>query len=255
MTTAVLKNRLLDITGRAFKESDYGARDIASFVKAYPDLLALDNSAIPPKVKLITTSVTENAKLPIASQGRIRPDLWRAVMDYRSGRSYYWDGKQAIANDSATLGPLPKFPTISSEEMDNWRRNFQETLPEKISLSEQEGEQLENWVTVRLPTNNLPLQARSLWNEHLNNRVVKLLREWFRDNSLLMPDDMVQQRTTSRSATPVGVAQLREFILRCVKNMTEDELKAINLPPSAVLRAYGGGEAGLRLGLGRQGGL
>ncbi|MGC0337915.1 hypothetical protein [Streptomyces sp. SLBN-8D4] len=258
MTTAVLKNRLLDITNRAFRESDYGVRDIAAFVKAYPDLLALDSSTIPPKVRLIDTSLTDNKKTPIASRGRIRPDLWRAVMDYRSGNNYHWDGKQAIAihpTAPSTDNPFPQIPTISSDEMDRWRRNFQESLAEKILLDEQESEQIENWVTRGLATNNLPLRTRSLWNEYLNNHVVKLLAEWFRDKSLPVPDDLMQQRTLSRSTTPGGVAQLREFILRCVGSMTEDELKTISLPPSAVLRAYGGGEAALRLGLRRQGEL
>ncbi|NEA62577.1 hypothetical protein [Streptomyces sp. SID12488] len=255
MTTAVLKNRLLDITNRAFKETDYGARDIAAFVKAYPDLLALDSSTIPPKVRLIDTSLTDSKNAPAAIRGRIRPDLWRATMDYRSGNIYHWDGKQAIAvhpTAPSTDSTLPEMPTISSEDMDQWRHNFQETLPEQILIDEQESEQVAIWAARGLATNNLPIRTRNIWNEYLNNRVVKLLAEWFRDNSLPVPEDLVQHRNPIRSNAPVGVAQLRELILRCVRNMTEEELKAISLPPSAVLRAYGGGEAGLRIGLTKQ---
>ncbi|MEU9571406.1 hypothetical protein AB0D62_16265 [Streptomyces massasporeus] len=255
MTTAVLKNRLLDATDRAFRESDYGTRNIAAFVKEYPDLLTLDNSTIPPKVRLIDASWPQDTKATVVNRGRIRPDLWRSIMDYRSDGEYRWNGSRAIllySPFSEEEKTLPTLPTISREEVAEWRVSFQEALRESQTLNDQELEQLQTWARDGLPTNKLPLAARSKWNEHLNKQVVERLASWFRENSLPVPDDLVQQRTAERKSDHIGTGQLREFILRCVRSMTEDELKAINLPPAAVLRAYGSGEAGLRDALGKQ---
>ncbi|MFC7875209.1 hypothetical protein ACFUS2_29255 [[Kitasatospora] papulosa] len=249
MTTAVLKNRLLNVTNRAFKENDYGAQNITEFIKEYPDLLALDDSTTPPSVTLLDTSAVSQRVGTNVSRGRIRPDLWRAVMDYRSGSSYLWDGEQAIPA-YPTLGhdneTLPRLPTISVSDMTAWRRSFQQRLPQDLTLDQEGIAGVENWVTRGLPTNELPLPARSLWNEFLNQQVVERLATWFRENMVPIPDDMVRNRVIRKNVPPVGVNQLRELILRCVRTMTEEELKAINLPPAAVLRAYGGGESGLQ---------
>ncbi|WP_432065076.1 hypothetical protein [Streptomyces sp. C10-9-1] len=251
MTTAVLKNRLLDLTGRAFKESDYGARNIADFVTSFPDLVTLDRSAIPPKVTLIDSS---RIKGPSLTRGRIRSDLWRAIIDYRSDSSYYWNGAQALPLDpefADTQGGNWKIPTISHGEMESWRQDFRENLPEVANLNDQELEQVETWESHTLPTTELPPLVRGLWNEYLNERVTKRLKEWFSENSLPLPENMLHRRSPHRDAAPVGVAQLRELILRTVRAMTETELRSMALPPAAVLRAFGGSESGIRAGLGR----
>ncbi|MFH9765873.1 hypothetical protein ACH4N4_14300 [Streptomyces microflavus] len=257
MTTAVLKNRLLDLTERAFNEADYGARTISELVEKFPDLVALNKDTKPPKVSLINISQLERGTPYPArvTRGRIRPDLWRAIIDYRSGSSYYWDGTQAVPMNTefAEERGLEKLPTLLREEMKSWRDNFRKNLPRLATLDTSEAEQVNNWVDQSLPTSELPIQARSLWNDSLNDQVVDRLRKWFRERSLPTPDGMTQQRPTHRDAPPVGVAQLRELILRCVRSMTEAELRTMALPPAAVLRAFGGAESGLRSGLGKQG--
>lgn len=255
MTTAVLKNRLLDLTERAFKESDYGVRNISEFVTSFPDLIALDKSTSPPKVVLIKTTLIKGQETP-ATRGKIRADLWRAIIDYRSGNSYYWDGVQAVPINqefAEMQGRFPKLPTIPREKMDTWRREFRESLSQLVPLNDQDIEQLEIWARQALPTTELPLQTRGLWNDDLNRRVADRLAGWFEEHSLPLPDNMVQRRLPGRETAPVAVAQLRELILRCVRTMTEAELRSMALPPAAVLRAFGGGQSGLRAGYGRQG--
>ncbi|MFP8960764.1 hypothetical protein ACLIYP_09395 [Streptomyces nanhaiensis] len=254
MTTAVLKNRLLDITDRAFRESDYGARSIADFIKIYPDMLALDFSAAPPKVRLIDGSRRKGTESPPAGRGRIRPDLWRSVMDYRSGEDYRWNGNQAVPARSPLSEEeeaLPSLPTVSSEELSGWRHSFREEVREEMTLDGDESEQVDVWVREGLPTSKLPISVRRPWNEYLNKKVVDRLSAWFQEKALQAPGDMVQHQTPGRGPARVGVGQLREFVLRCVRSMTEEELRAVSLPPAAVLRAYGGGGQGLRDALGR----
>ena len=52
MTVAVLKNRLLDLTERSFRESDYGASTFLEFVRSHDDILELDTTATPPLATL-----------------------------------------------------------------------------------------------------------------------------------------------------------------------------------------------------------
>lgn len=94
MTTAVLKNRLLSLTGRAFKESDYGAQTISELVRLLPDLLLFDQSTSPPTVRLLPSQMPVDP--PVVAEGtRIRRDLWNAVVDYRAPGRYVWDSAQA----------------------------------------------------------------------------------------------------------------------------------------------------------------
>ena len=94
MTTAVLKNRLLDLTGRDFDETDYGASSFMGFVSRYPDMLQVDDSVFPPIVELYGM---EADRLPSAGDEytptayHIRSDLWQAALDYSSGMQYVWD--------------------------------------------------------------------------------------------------------------------------------------------------------------------
>ena len=87
MTVAVLKNRLLDLTDRTFKESDYGSGTFWEFVKGNKDILILDETTTPPVAILKGVSPDDHA----SAQSRIRPDLWRAVLDFSSGDMYFWD--------------------------------------------------------------------------------------------------------------------------------------------------------------------
>jgi hypothetical protein len=240
MTIAVLKNRLLNLTDRSFQEKDYGARTIAEFVRRYPDLLLLDDSSFPPKVRLRTSDTTTTAPADV-HRSRIRPDLWKAIVDYQSGLTYIWDGEAARPADDLSADEAEQqrvLPTLSVEELDVWRREFLDNVEELIRDDSSAMEQARRWIDSRLGTPYLPASLRTPWNQELKRRVIDRLATWFAAQELPAPADLLQARPVGRSQ-PVGADTLRQLILRCVQVMTENELRQMNLPPSAVLRAYG----------------
>src|SRR5262245_29507279 len=90
MTVPVLKNRLLLVTEGTFRESDFGAVSFRDFLKRLPGgVVPLDESQNPAVVQLVTDEIPHRGEhRPFFP--RIRPDLWRAVLDYSSGRRYSW---------------------------------------------------------------------------------------------------------------------------------------------------------------------
>lgn len=241
MTVAVLKNRLLKISERSFNEADYGSRTMSEFVRNYPDILVFDDSTRPPRVSLRAGSVGVPTPVP-GDQNRIRPDLWSAIIDYQSGDIYVWDGLIARPVDtSSTAGEeesIPVLPTLTIREFDDWRRRFIERAAELTSDDPAATEQARRWVENRLGTRYLPASLRTPWNRDLKQLVVDRLVSWFGEQGISPPSDLLQTRPTTRRQV-VGADTLRQLVLRCVRVMTEDELRQLSLPPSAVLRAYG----------------
>ena len=110
MTTAVLKNRLLDLTGRRFNEAQYGATSFMEFVSHFPDILQADDSVFPPIVELYGGNADRKSSLGgDHTQGayHIRSDLWQAALDYSSGTTYVWDLDRKEARPGQDLDPNP----------------------------------------------------------------------------------------------------------------------------------------------------
>ena len=166
MTIAVLKNRMLK-RNRSFQERDYGARTIAEFVRRYPDLLLLDDSSVPPRVSLRTPS----ADIPTTTDvehSRIRPDLWKAVVDYQSGLTYIWDGEAARSTEDLSPEEAASqrvLPTLSVAELDTWRQEFRDNVNALIRDDPTAVEQTRRWIENRLGTRYLPASLRTLWNQ------------------------------------------------------------------------------------------
>ena len=88
MTSAVLKSRMLDITGNNFSEVDYGYSNFTEFLFAHADLISIDTSRLPPIVRFLEADSHADATGEENStefRGRIRRDLWMATLDYSSG--------------------------------------------------------------------------------------------------------------------------------------------------------------------------
>ena len=93
MTGAVLKNRLLDITDRAFDESDWGAASMRGLVEQLDDTVRFDKSLRPGQVVLldqidvgeqVDTATKERARN--SGDWSIRRDLRESVIDCVSGK-------------------------------------------------------------------------------------------------------------------------------------------------------------------------
>ncbi|ORV43085.1 OST-HTH/LOTUS domain-containing protein [Mycobacterium conspicuum] len=235
MTTAVLKNRILQATAREFDERDYGATSIIDAIRLIPDLVELDTTMRPPRVRLLSGDATDGTKdhpadsQPATSAGRVRPDLWDAVLDYSSPGAFVWDGSKAVRVEADEVGDRPQLPTISAEDMAGWRQAF---------ANQNADHQLNDWAQRGLGTFALPPELRRPWNHFIKSNVLNILSAWFDKQGLELPADTLTSSASKRpSSDHADAEELRRFLLRCVAVMKPSELKAVQIPASVAFRA------------------
>jgi hypothetical protein len=126
MTVPVLKNRLLDLTNREFSAASFGAGSMTELVGLLPELVDLDTSSKPPRVRLRDhTAMSASASVPHLRY-QIRRDLWNAIVDFGRGERYLWSEGAAVP-ESARRDPaedVKALPTLTREEELGWRADF-----------------------------------------------------------------------------------------------------------------------------------
>lgn len=236
MTTAVLKNRMLALTGREFRESDYGADTFAEFVARFGDVVSLDETVRPPIVWLTETARKEVASVDADSQTNrlwVRNDLWQAVIDRSGGKTYIWDSETLKARPGEATESNPIMPTIDEDVDRGWRSGFRDSL---VADSD-EIEQTLAWAENLLPPYHLPRHLTPRWHGFLTRQVHQRLVDWFQAEGVAPPPDFVSDVSERPRHVADDSEALRRLALRTVRAMTEEELSQLNLPLSAVLRA------------------
>jgi hypothetical protein len=227
MTTGVLKNRLLQLTSRKFSEGQFGASTFGELLLMIPDVVELDAAHKPPLVSLRMEGGAPSAAKAEVDTGRVRPDLWYAILDYSSDDVYIWNGAQAVPVADPEAGALV-MPTISENEMTLWRREF----------AEKSGEHLADWVEHGLGTYALPPHLRRTWSVTVKQKVIAILAAWFQQHDIPAPVDLLTQSPTSPSNRAVNEGEdLRRFVQRCIALMTIGELRSLQIPATVALRA------------------
>lgn len=261
MTSAVLKNRLLNLTQGQFTEHRYGSPTFIHLVRRVPDMLDVLNDS-PPFTLRIKVPLTEQGDVGRTTEGlpqpvsedtfttltgsdwrkaRIRDDLWHAIIDYGSGNAYVLDSdtgrtRPRTSDDS----DLPEAPTVSRDDVASWRREFIASL--ESPAKDRFADELEAWAQGRGRQSDLPRAVRGHWAEFVKTRVSHLLLAWFKALGQPPPTDMIQIAEGHRTSTPeaidevVQTRQLRDYIIRAVRMMTYEELAQIPLPASVLLR-------------------
>ena len=228
MDVGVLKNRILDLTDRSFRESDYGVPTFLGFVRNHSDILELDETGWPPAVTLKGVH-EESESASESAPTQVRPDLWRAVMDFAGETPYLWDGDEGVAKpagDGATGGLT--MPTITLEQFTKWKKAFADNVD-----GTENDDLFKDWVEKLRPTKLLAARVRHRWNDYLKKEVEKHLRAWFQEQKLPLPPDLVETKEgTVRSPDD----ELRRRLISCVRSMTKDELERVQIPSSALLR-------------------
>ena len=240
MTTAVLKNRLLNLTGNAFNEADYGAANFTVFLSERNDLVDIDRSRTPPLVKLREAHLGDIAlgdTEPVSILQRVRSDLWRAVLDYSSGTEYVWDKTEGQARASQPADENPILPSVTRTVHQQWREEFLNTVGTSASITSEQEQQAIAWAQQQLPTSHLPVPLIPQWNRFLRDNVHQLLLNWFQESGLEPPSDLVTSVVERRTRRTPEAEALRRLVLRVVGEMTEHELASLNLPSRAVLKA------------------
>lgn len=111
------------------------------------------------------------------AQGLIRPDLWTAITDYRSGRRYVWDDHRGVARSANGRDPCPTIPTVSREEMSTWRTEFLSN--NSSGLDKTKIEAANRWKRDGLPVTSLPAELQPRWRREITKKVRQRLREFF----------------------------------------------------------------------------
>jgi OST-HTH/LOTUS domain len=233
MTSAVLKNRLLDMTERRFDERRYGYDRFSDLLRALQDVLSVDWERKPPSVSL--RSETSEAEVG----ARLKRDLWQAVMDYSSGLEYVWDTNTGRARPrQQEERDLPALPTISREELAAWRREFAKSLAQ-VGPQQEINDRIRHWAEAGLSTSALPREVRGEWNRTLRERAAARLRSWFQDQHLAIPPGfiVVGSGPMTTDLADDSLEAEREFVLTAIEAMSADELRGLLLPARAAFRA------------------
>lgn len=231
MTIPVLKNRILQISERKFREADYGARSFREFLRNASDVIEVQETPLPGQATLRSAIMTESLAEPKSSQPDIRPDLWEATLDFTSQNRYIWDVAEGRARAALADEQGLQLPTITADELDGWRMEFSE---QQGSADEPTLKQLERWRESRLPTLALPPACRGLWNKYLKDHVRQRLEKWAEENQLGgIPTGQI---STGKAAPDGEVQKLRDFVIRCVQQMPKAELEELRISPTSVMR-------------------
>lgn len=237
MTVPVLKNRLLDLTAREFSEASFGVGSMSELIGLLPELVDLDTSAKPPRVRLRDRGAhSASASVP-HSRYQIRRDLWNAVVDFGRGERYVWSGGSAVpeSDHQVPTEEARVLPTLGREEEMTWRANFLGRVAPQIDESDRE--RVYAWLERQLSTRVLPAEVQGQWSDYLKARVLDRLRQWFRAQEIPEPADLVSIGAP-RTPEPVNGAaleELRALVVQCVSNMTWEELSDLRLPARALL--------------------
>lgn len=238
MQGCVLKNRLLNQTDRSFDERDYGAENFSVLLEQIDDLVEVDHSVTPYMVELRESLRSriepgESADATERTQ-RIRADLWHAIVDYSSGRSWAWDRSRGLAVDARSADMTANelwMPTLDESDLREWRAKFAESTSER--MSETELDDLDTWVRTGLGTDALPRRLRGPWNGWKKREVHKRLLAFFKEHEIEPPTNVFE----SHESRPSPV-ELRFYISKCIALMNDDELRELRIPADVAMRAH-----------------
>ncbi|MGA5310455.1 hypothetical protein [Micromonospora taraxaci] len=264
MTSAVLKNRLLNLTDRQFSEGRYGSPSFIHLVRRVPESLDVVDTDPPFRVRIkepalrssepgslaVSLAEPESHLEPQAAHGernwrrtRVRDDLWRAIIDYDSGSVYVLD-PQGVARPREVTDPdLPELPTATPGDLASWRRDFVESA--SVAYGQEALKGVNAWAESSGRQTDLPRFLRGQWAEFLKKSVVRRLQNWYQERGEEVPADLLLDAHT-RNLPPaeaiedvVRTRQLRDLIIRAVQTMNFEELSSIPLPAVVLLRLSG----------------
>ncbi|MGH7869496.1 MAG: hypothetical protein ACREP9_18150, partial [Candidatus Dormibacteraceae bacterium] len=236
MLAGVLKNRILQLSSREFREESFNEEHFLGVLAHYPHLISVESSHRPPLVELapeFRRSVEDDVSTRQVTHtaGRIRRDLWDAVLDYRRNETWVWD------EDAKVAMPIPdpsasslRMPTVDDEKVRRWREEFATIVAENFSTTSQD--ELADWI------NNgrailLPPYLKRDWSSFIKSKVRAQISDWAKTNGIFLADLYEGIAPTARESE---VVQLRALLTRAINSMSLEELHQLQIPITVVLR-------------------
>lgn len=242
MRTAVLKNRLLDVTDRKFDEREFGVDRFSAFVELLSDTLTTDRSSTP-----VLAILADDARAELEGEGeprplisrrtfRVRSDLWNSVLDYSSAPAWRWNFESAVAEpvrDLTRVDPEAILPTIDRGKLVELRSRFVTEHADELGPGASETASL--WATELRGSDVLPPELRRRWFDLLKRYVFDVLTAWFSEHGVSMPVDAAAASPRDHVLAD-DLSGLRALASRCIEVMTVEELKNLNIPIQVVQR-------------------
>jgi len=236
MLAGVLKNRILQLSGREFREENFNEESFLGVLRHFPHLISVDSSHRPPVVELapeFRRSVEDDASARQLTQsaGRIRRDLWDAVLDYRRPETWVWDDEAQVARPVPDpIPPVIRMPTADDGVVHQWREEFVSHHEGALSPASQGN--LAEWISKGRAT-LLPPALKREWSAFIKSKVLYQISQWANENGVSLRDLHEGAAPTSRESE---VVQLRALLTRVINSMTLEELHQLHIPISVVLR-------------------
>lgn len=245
MSVAVLKNRLLNLSSGGFDEKRFGAKNFTSFVQTHlGDVVQLHDNSQPARVELLAQDKSKESRAgtshAVVERREVRPDLWKAAFDFSTGTTYGWDEAQALARAVEPGEDLPVLPTLTAEELAQWREEFAAKASTSLQSDAERGE-LSKWKMGSGSIGQLPKPLRKPWVQEMMKRVESRLLRWFNAQGLQAPVIISGGQGAVEHSAPEGTTvesteSLRSFVLACVKAMHHEELAALAIPAGILMR-------------------
>lgn len=239
MSTAVLKNRISQGLGRPFSEREYGYSRILDLALDFSSLLEVDVTQRPPALHLVAATTEAQA---LDESVSVRPDLWKAVIDFRGRQPYFLHQGRAVPASELTGEPdvHQALPTITEQDFWQWRQEFASAVVPKTEQGGPPGQmatKVASWLSEGRGTVGLPVPLRGRWNLHLKTKVRDRLLEWYGTIGIDVPSDLVVgSRHESQGVKLSAEDQLRAALIDAVRSMTYEELRQVQVPAVALLR-------------------
>lgn len=228
MNMSVLNNRMIQIN-RDVRNEIIGDQNIVEWAQLQP-YLKVEKVELGAIVELI-----DDARREIVDEGdyarlyrgqRIRGDLWGAVMDKDPEVSHCWDRGGVYQCRSNSKGLV--LPKLSEDDLRQFRREFADQHPERS---------LQKWVDDYRRV-SLLREIRGEWYEYLKSKVFDILNDWFKENMIDPPKDMLTPIVDRKETKNSSLSFTRDKLRSLIDAATEQELSMLMIPAGLVVRAW-----------------
>jgi hypothetical protein len=240
MTLPVLKNRMITVADGDFDEVDFGCPNLRYFVNEFPELLHVTPSRPHWTVRFLgaePTAPNVAPKPPAATataRGRVRPDIWTASVDYRSGQTYVWLLDDKVAEAGEPGDRALRFPTLSQRDIADWRAQFAVNMKD-----DDRDDAIEKWLRVGGTSTMLAPGLRNEWNGYLRHQVQTHAERFFVEADLEAPPDLIINAGGRTTGMPAVAVDLRAALHLVIDQLPDRDLRQILVPATALISRAG----------------
>lgn len=234
-------------SGGEFNEQALGFRTFREFVDA------AESAGYVSKTRTMSGLSIEPGPGDLPSRSRlprVRPDLWRAVLDWSAHKTHWWDPQRRHVVDLDSTAAVPadlvRLEPLSRDTHKAWALDFlshheSSSIAPGLVAALQHSEEGGFEQFSRLIRADARLNGE--WQGERRRRVADSIRAWANVNGLevdpfaptpIFDETNRSQVEVDRGVEDAGVRQLREAVKRAVDRMSPTELRQLSLPVGSL---------------------